>query len=362
MLQCVCSLIILAVSVLAPWRALADVADSRYVPARALAAGGAGIPLVDDGAGALFYQPAMLAKGKRISIEPLNLQLYGNSGFFGTANGASLNALSIDSIAGNLRSNPNTRVGFGGSLLPSVSMPFLSFGILAQTKLLAHADSAGTIYSKSLYQLIPAIGTGISLGHGILKLGYSLQYVNQASGDKTAAAGTTAGGFSERIAEGHAFSHNAGMALTLPYQHLPSFHAVVRNIGGARYSNGSLYPMAKNPQGVPETDKMSFDAAIGWNEKIGGGNSLRWSIQARDFTNTKQVSPALRYLAGLELSFKDAIMLRGGYGSGYPSAGIGFRAKNQSDFSLSWYSEELTNAYHGYRDQRFMFQYQLRFF
>lgn len=362
MFQVLSSLIVLALSVLVPLRALADVADSRYVPARALSAGGAGIPLVDDGAGALFYQPAMLSKGRRVNIEPLNLQIYGDSGFFGTANQSSLNAMSIEKIAGNLRSNPNTRVGFGGAILPSISLPFLSFGILAQTKLLAYADDQSVIHSKSLYQLVPAIGTGVSLGHGILKLGYSLQYVNQASGEKTIPAGTSAGGFNQGIAEGHAFSHNVGMALTLPYQHLPSFHAVVRNLGNARYSGGSLYPMAQGSVGVPDTEKMSFDAALGWHEKIGGGNTFRWSMQARDFTNTKQVSPALRYLAGLELSFRDVIMFRGGYGNGYPSAGIGFRVKNHSDFSLAWYSEELTNRYHGYRDQRYMFQYQLRLF
>ena len=68
-----------------------------------------------------------------------------------------------------------------------------------------------------------------------------------------------------------------------------------------------------------------------------------------------------RFCTGLELSIRDFIILRGGWGQGYPSAGVGFKFK-KGEFNLTWFSQEIGPDYQSQRDLRFMFQYHMRVF
>src|SRR5256885_561612 len=59
---------------------------SRYTSGRAAALGDAFLPLGEDGAAALFYNPAAIGKLKGPTIEPLNLSIYGDLGYFSSLN------------------------------------------------------------------------------------------------------------------------------------------------------------------------------------------------------------------------------------------------------------------------------------
>src|SRR5690606_24664564 len=81
------------------WARGERVPGSRYTSARAAAMGDAFLPLADDAAAALFYNPAGLGKIRGNWFEPLNLQLQANSGYFSNVSLDFYKVLSLNSYA-----------------------------------------------------------------------------------------------------------------------------------------------------------------------------------------------------------------------------------------------------------------------
>jgi hypothetical protein len=337
------------------------VPGSPYTSGEGAAMGDAVLPLANDGASSLFYNPAGLARIRTTAFEPFNLGLYGNSGYFGNMGTESLKVTSLSGSSGNLQNHPGVFMGTGASYAPAFYTRGFAFGVLLQSQIGAAANSDGSIHSRSLYQLIPTAGYGMSFGGGIVRIGYSLQWINQASGDITVPSGTTPLGYNQNLAQGSALSHNVGFAFTLPYVYLPALNVVARNIGGAHFNTTSIYHFTPDPTGAPPTDPMTLDASISFVTKLDRGSEVNWVVEDRDITNQSGMSQAGRVALGLEYSIESRFFLRGGWGSGYPAAGIGYKDK-KGEISLSWYSEELGQSYHALRDARYLLGYSIRAF
>jgi hypothetical protein len=256
---------------------------------------------------------------------------------------------------------PGSYSGVGAAVLPAFYSKYFAFGVLAQSQLGAIQNSDGSVRYRSLYQLIPTAGTGVSLANGILRLGYSLQWVNQASGDITVPSGTVPPGYNQGLAQGSAFSNTVGATLTMPWPFLPAASVVARNIGGEHFSSTSLYHFTPNPTGPPPNQLMSLDSSFSIAPKLGPGTTLNLVAEYRDMTDTSGIETLGRLAFGAEIAIRNSFFLRGGFGSGYPSAGIGIR-QSHGEFDLTWYSEELGTSYHSDRDDRFMLQYVIRAF
>jgi hypothetical protein len=337
------------------------VPGSPYTSAQGASMGDAVLPLANDGASSLFYNPAGLARIRTTAFEPFNLNVYGNSGYFGNITNESTKITSLSSSAGNLESHQGTFMGTGASYAPTFYTHGFAFGVLLQSQIGAVANPDGSIHSRSLYQLIPSAGYGLSFGGGVVRIGYSLQWINQASGDITVPEGTTNLGYNQNLAQGSAFSHNVGFAFTLPYIYLPALNIVARNIGGAHFNSSSIYHFTPTPTGAPPTDPMSLDASISFVTKLDRGSEINWVLEDRDITNQSGMSQLGRIAAGMEYSVGVHFFIRAGWGSGYPAAGIGYKDK-KGEISLSWYSEELGQSYHDLRDARYTLGYSVRAF
>jgi len=337
------------------------VPGSRYTSARGAAMGDANLGLGEDGATGLFVNPATIGKIRDMQVEPLNFSLTGNSGFAQMFSYDFYKVISLSSYLPNLMKRPGEFCGTGYHLLPAAYMRGFAFGMLLQAQRGASAGADGSVRNRSSYQFIPSVGTAIRLAGGIVRIGYSLQWVNRAAGAFDLPPGTTPLEYNEGLLVGSGLSHNVGFSLTLPITYLPSLNFVMRNAFSLSFQEFSLIKFANNSSGVLATEPTSYDASIGIQPRFASGMYANISLELRDLTNTSQMSIWGRAVAGVELSLKELFFIRGGWGSGYPALGIGLR-RPKGEFGLSWYSEELGAAYHALRDSRFMAQFQVRAF
>lgn len=332
---------------------------SRYVSGRAAALGDAYINLADTIADGLFYNPAAIAKVDHLTVEPLNLQVQSNNKLSSLFGKDFYKFQSLPGYQSTLLQNPNTNPGGGFAVLPTIGFQGFGVGMMYQERLMAETNGVNIRY-RTVYQLIPTAGFGLRLASGVLRLGYSLQWVNQASGDKTVTVASNPN-WKDGIAEGKGFSHNFGMTLTLPYIYQPTISVVARNIAGLKLSGTPMIATATNPTGTIPDEKMSLDSAIGFLSKFGGGSQLSLQFAYRDGTNSSATRTIAHFATGAELVLLDRFNFRGGYGSGYPSAGFGIKTEH-GEANLAWYSEDLGDGVTPVRDIRYLAQFIFRAF
>ncbi len=332
---------------------------SRYTSGRGAALGDAYIGLADTVADSLFYNPAGLGKVHDLTIEPLNVQAQSNPQISTGFGSDFYKFQDLSKYESNLiQYQDRGRPGAGFAVLPAFGFRGFGAGLLYQARLMAESDGTNTRY-RSNYQLIPSAGYGLRLASGILTVGYVIQWVNQASGDVTVPAGTRPMGWSRGLAEGKGFSHNLGMRLTLPYQYQPTFSLVARNIGGLTLTGKPIMSLSESPSGSIPPEKTSVDASAGVLVKISGGLQLATHVAIRDALNSSETD-ALRHIsAGMEFMAYDRFFLRGGYGSGYPSAGLGLRT-SRAEVNFAWFSENIGTGSQASRDIRYLFQFMFR--
>lgn len=213
---------------------------------------------------------------------------------------------------------------------------------------------------RTLYQIVPAAGFGIRLAEGIIRLGYSLQWVNASVADVTANEDEVSS-YNEGLQRGAGISHNVGFAMTFPIRLLPAINVVARNVGGLKYQPLSLVPIGGSATETPADEEMSLDAAFSLHPRLGKGSELNFVAQYRDVSNTSGTGVLTRASLGMELNLRETIFLRAGFGSGAPSAGFGLKT-NSADFSFAWFTEEIGTGSSSLKDTRFMLQFQIRTF
>lgn len=334
---------------------------SRYVSGRGAALGDAYIGLVDSVGDSLFYNPAGLGKVNGVTFEPINVQLQANDKLASSFGTDFYKFQSLDSYMEKLNTNQNTNPGGGYALLPAFGFRGFGVGALYQSRLMAETDGTNVRY-RTVYQFIPSAGFGLRLASGVLRIGYVLQWVNQASGDVTKAVTATPMGWSEGVSEGKGFSHNLGMALTLPYTFQPSINVVARNLGGLKLTGKPMIVSAKNASATPiPEEEMSIDASVGVVTKVAAGWSLATQLAYRDGMNSSNTQMIEHIAAGLEFTAFDRFFLRAGFGSGYPSAGLGIRT-SRAEVNFAWFSEDLGDGTVQVRDMRYLFQFMFRAF
>ncbi len=336
------------------------VPGSRYTSGRGAAMGDAYFPFIDDGAAALFYNPAAFGKVKYMQLEPLNFQMQSNTDYLNIVDRNFYKVFSLSNYASTLMRKTDKFPGVSGAIFPNFGARGFGFGILMQDEISATSDGSNIRY-RSKYLFIPAFGAGVRLAGGVVRMGYSLQWVNQASGDLVVPSTTDPLGYDQGLAKGSAVSHTAGFALTLPIAYLPSINLVARNILGAHFGSFTILSLAKNTSGTPANEPMSFDASFGVQPKMGKGGSLNFALALRDVTSRSPMSLFGRLSSGVEFDFRDQFFLRGGWRSGYFSAGIGLRRKT-AEFAMSWYTEEIGTSYRELGDTRYLLHYQIRAF
>jgi hypothetical protein len=336
---------------------------SRYVTARGAAMGDSIFGQIDPEsvAESLFYNPAGFSLIENKVIQPLHFQWQGNTPTFSNAGLDFYNVGNLERFKDTLISNPNSYMGGSASIFPNFGARGFGFGVLAQGRVGAISDGVGNINYLSKYEFIPTFGIGWKIASGVIRLGYTLQYVSTATGDLTIPDTQSPLGYNQNLKQGAGLSHNFGFLLTLPWKYTPWFTFVARNIGGLNYNQAALYSFTSNSTGAPDNEPFSLDVALGWVNRLGNDYLVSWNFALRDATDSQNTARLARLAFGTEITFPDRIFVRFGVASFYPSLGIGVKTK-RSELGISWYSEEMGSGLRSEKDTRILFNYALKLF
>jgi hypothetical protein len=327
----------------------------RYLSPYSQSMGGVSLPLSQETGNNLFNNPAGLARNEMFKAEFLNLDVDVGSAMFG-ALGTGMTTLG--GLNSQLNANQNQTYAEGITELTALSWGGFAVGVLYEDRVRAYSDGTDLHY-QVLNELIPAVGYGLSLARGVVRLGYSLEYVNEASGIAQTPESNNAS-FLSGINQGHGFSNNASVNFVLPYQYLPTFSVIGRDIGGLRFSGGNLISPVKNASGLPSNEDMTVDAALGLTVRLSGTVKSYWFLEYDDAMNTLHLPFFERAKFGVDLNLSQAFSIRAGTNGGQFDGGIGFRSES-SEINLTMYSERSPFPANEYWDTRYALQYKIFF-
>jgi hypothetical protein len=245
--------------------------------------------------------------------------------------------------------------GYGN--LTALSWGGFGVGLLFQRQMSALSDGTNVTYNANS-QVVPAAGYGIALARGVVRLGYSLHYVNQAYGTSTTPSTNTSAAALSGLAEGRGLSHNAAVNFVFPFTYLPTFSILARNIGGTHFVGGSLFTGAQNSVGITPDEPMSVDLAFNWMVRFSGKMKSHWYVQYSDAMSAYSMSVLDRVHFGGDLSLSKSFDIRFGANGMQLSAGVGYRSK-ASEINITWYNEK--NPINDANDSRFGLQYKIFF-
>ncbi len=311
----------------------------------------------DEIGNSLFNNPAALARNTLFRAEYLNLNLDINSGIAGNMLG-STGATSLGGFTTTLNKNPNVLYGLGGGNLTAFSWGGLAVGVLVQERNRAYSDGTQVHY-QTTSQIIPAIGYGIGLARGVLRLGYSLQLVNEASG-VTQSASDSSAAYLKGISSGMGLSHTASVNFVFPFQYLPTFSLLARNAMGTSFSRAPLFKRADSPAGSPPDQPASYDAAFNFMLRVSGPVKANLYVQFKDILGATSTALLDRISAGLDASISRAVSFRVGAMGTRLAGGIGYRSQS-SEINLAYYKDPCPFTNIAADDTRFALQYKVFF-
>jgi hypothetical protein len=330
----------------------------RFVSPVSEGLGGVVLPLGEEAGNALMNNPAGLARFTGYRSEPLNLSFTANSNVISNIGSTLGNTFSLGGLSSTMNSNANSQFGLGISNMSAFAWNGLAVGFLIQE--FSSATSDGTNHkSHAVSQFIPTVGYGFGLARNIIRVGYSLQYVNQVSGDATGTSDTNAS-FLRGIQKGSGLSHNLSVNFALPFTYLPTISVIARNLGGLHFATGGILPRGSAITGAPGAEQMTVDAAFDFLVRISGTLKTHWFFEFKDFTMKSNISSVFERLStGLDISLSPNFALRGGMtGIAQFSGGLSYRSPN-SEISLAYFNEKSPFSTTAAWDTRYALQYKI---
>jgi hypothetical protein len=332
----------------------------RYLSSISESMSGVSLPLSEEVGNSLMNNPAALARFSGVRSEPLNMNFVANSNSVSNLADSLGNSFSLGGLSGTMNSNANTQYGLGFSNMSAFAWNGFAFGVLLQEY--SNGTSNGTnATSHVMSQLIPSVGYGFGLARNLIRVGYSLQYVHQASGTVTQTSDVSAG-FLKGVQKGAGLSHNMSVNFAFPFTFIPTFSVIARNLGGLKFTPGGFLPRGSNTTGAPGVEPMTVDVAFDFMVRITGTFKTHWYFEYRDLTSRAWIPSIFEKLStGLDVSFSPKFALRGGMtGIANFSGGISYRS-DQSEISLAYYNEKSPFSNTPAWDSRFGLQYKLMF-
>lgn len=320
----------------APVAASADSVNNEWnSTTRAQSMGNTGVASASDAVSAMFYNPAALARSKKVSAEFFSPQVEISTGALGRTD----RHVSLEKAKAELQKKPAKTSSVGGSLYPNIHAQNFNFGVLMSGQGSSYLDG-NTLHYRSRYLVMPTLGISIGLLGGRWKLGFAARAIQLTANDRSAPVTQAGTGYTIDADEGFGVGLDAGTLLTLPMAGLPTIGFVARNVGDTSFGGGGLVKVASGSVNRPDKLKMTYDGGIAFFPKLGRKSTLTFAADYRDILNVTDTATMRRVNLGLEFSASDIFFFRAGVSRGYWTAGLGL-ASRYGSLDLGSYGEEL---------------------
>lgn len=331
---------------------------------RGLAMGNAYISKVDD-AHSTFYNPAGLGSVRTSTFHLANFHVETNSDFndvIGSGNGAdqiakkAAKTYNIDGLRELLVNNKGKILHARAHTHPNLTFKYFSLGYMAAKRTRATIEDTTGAQFEYADRLDhgPTTAVNVSLWGGVLKFGGSAVYLQRSELIGTANPNTTIQINDSQYKKGSMFYLTGGTKLTAPIAFLPTFSAVLRNAASSKFNKTG---------GPSEPDKIQQTVDIGFSltPQLGNKSRIHLEYNLKDSANKYDNPANRRSTFGIEIDFSRTFFIRGGYGDGFGSGGIGLKT-SMLEIDITTYAVDTSTAtYKGKEDRRFVFGFSAGF-
>lgn len=317
--------------------------------ARALALGNAYISKVDDSWSA-FYNPAGLGTVRKPQFHIANIHLEASNGLLSAIGdgpayeipGKYIDSFDPEEMRADLKDDQGKLAHSRINLFPNLTMRYLTLGYLysQRNRAIINDDAANEFEVAERKDHGPVLAMNASLFGGIFKVGVTGVYLMRK--EVYGAFGPTDPVVinDSNRKEGNSVQVTAGARLTLPWDFIPTFSAVLRNATNSKFSG--------EDGETPDRIKQTVDVGFSITPQIGQVSRLHMEVNLKDLNDAYNTDYKRRVAAGMELDFNRRIFVRVGWGDGWGSGGIGVRART---FILDLSTYAVDRSLDGFREE-----------
>ncbi len=338
-------------------------ADERYeffTGVRQNGMGGASVAVANDET-ALLANPATLGKLRTYIVTLVDPELsVGDSDVAIMGQNSYSDMLLPQPLLNATAQNAGRHWHAKAQLFPSVVITNFGLGVFGKQEYNAETDATTNKFKFDYtYDLALALGYGIRLFDGRIKIGASGRYINRAEAHESVDSSTTNLDMANIVKEGGGVAADVGVVLTAPWIFLPSLAAVWRDVGHTTFTlnDGLIYKSGRYPEQVHQTVDAAF-AIFPIHQ-----NHIRstFTVEYQDVLTYSEETDQMRRLhLGVELNLYDMIFLRGGMNQRYWTAGCEF-AFRYLQIQGATYGEEIGTVTSPKEDRRIIGKLSFRF-
>lgn len=326
--------------------------------ARALAMGNSYICKVDDSWSA-FYNPAGLGTVRAPALHLFNFHIESSTTYMSAVGGGPAtdipgnvkDSFDVGKMRQMLVKNPGDLSSLRANFFPNFTIRGMTLGYLFSQReraIVQKPAATGDYEIAERRDHGPVFALNVPLFGGVFKIGATAAYIFRREVFKTFDSNTPAS-IDEKAdyLKGRGLFVTAGARITLPVVGLPTVAAVLRNT-----TQNDWEGVAK--AGPPTTIRQTLDLGASVTPQIGKVTRVHLEVNFKDINDSYGTSSQRRLGAGMELDFNRRIFLRGGYGDGWGSGGIGVRSRS---FIFDFTTYAVDRSLDGFRkeeDRRFV--------
>ncbi|MDG0815586.1 PorV/PorQ family protein [Bdellovibrio svalbardensis] len=333
---------------------------SFYSGIRCQAMGGACIAVVNDET-ALLVNPAGLGKLRDIYGTIFDPEIESNTNANDMyADSAYSNPFNLSDVKPALDANRGSYYHAKAQLFPSIVGRNFGIGIYGNSLLDAQMSADGTTidtYYRS--DLAAVLGFNFRFFDGRIKLGVNTKLIDRVEVDNTALSSSGSLEYKDIANSGLGLSTDVGLILSAPWTFLPTVSAVLRDIGGTSFNQGSGFRMSTT--GRPNVVSQDLDVAAALFPIHSNYVRSTWTVEYRGLLTTADEPDKAKLLhAGIELNLGDVFFVRAGYNQRYWTAGLEL-ASERFQWQLASYGEEIGTVDTPKEDRRYSLKFAYRF-